>query len=171
MAILISKSVLKRQLGVEGPNARNEELQLRLSRCVGAFMFDYVLSALVSSQTMTLMPKQVKHHTVLLYEFLDVPHNFPVALMSIYCHTENTPAVFLIVNRGMRMQHKRNGQEAFDPFNLKPSAVQSSSPKSSFCQGHQYQLVPAVGLQSISIVVSDMNPGQTITNSRYLKSI
>lgn len=40
------------------------------------------------------------------------------------------------------MQHKRDGQQAFDPFNLKPSIALFSD--HSFRE--IYQLVPSVGL-------------------------
>lgn len=104
-------------MGVEGPNTRNEELQLRLPRGVGAFMLDYLRSA----PNNNLQAQAMKHHTVFLDELLNIPHNLPVALMGVCCYTENTFTVLLIDCRGMRMQHERDGQETFDPFNLNPS--------------------------------------------------
>lgn len=71
-------------------------------------------------------PVHAQKPTMLLDEFLNVPHDLAVSLMRVCCHTENTSAVLLIDYRGMRVQHKRYGQETFDPFNLESSALSLS---------------------------------------------
>lgn len=76
-------------------------------------------------------------------EPLNIAHDLPIALMCIMGHGEQQVAPFIVHGRGMRVQHKRDGQQAFDPLNLTQSIIPLFNDHSF---REIYQLVPSVGL-------------------------
>ena len=67
--------------------------------------------------------------TMIQNKSLDIPHYLAIALMGISCHGEQqSAAVFVVDGRGMRVQHKGDGQEALydEPYSANWTCTCSS---------------------------------------------
>jgi hypothetical protein len=73
---------------------------------------------------------------VVVDEFLDIPEDLRVALMGVGRYGHEVLAVFLVDSGGLRVQHKRDRQKTFDPFDQLVSTMRLKSIFNAIPSGH-----------------------------------